>query len=69
MKGKAAEIAAAAESDGRLLRVIDADHVGISFDETSTEADLEAIAELFGATRAGRMPIGCCRASRAARLS
>ena len=35
---------------GRLLRVIDADHVGITFDETSTEADLAAIAALFGAT-------------------
>ncbi|TIQ66811.1 MAG: glycine dehydrogenase (aminomethyl-transferring), partial [Mesorhizobium sp.] len=33
----------------RLLRVIDADHIGISFDETSTVADLDAIAALFGA--------------------
>lgn len=49
VKGKAGAIAAAAEKTGRLLRVIDADHVGISFDETSTEADLEAIAALFGA--------------------
>ena len=49
-KGKAAEIAAAAEGKGYLLRVIDADHVGVSFDETSTDADLEAIAKLFGAT-------------------
>ncbi|MER9656955.1 aminomethyl-transferring glycine dehydrogenase [Mesorhizobium sp. M0152] len=48
-KGKAAQIAAAAEKTGRLLRVIDADHVGISFDETSTDADLDAIAALFGA--------------------
>ncbi|MFA6157535.1 aminomethyl-transferring glycine dehydrogenase, partial [Mesorhizobium sp.] len=48
-KGKAAQIAAAAEKTGRLLRVLNADHVGISFDETSTEADLEAIAALFGA--------------------
>jgi glycine dehydrogenase len=49
-KGRAADIAASAEAEGRLLRVIDADHVGVSFDETSTEADLEAIAALFGAT-------------------
>ncbi|MER9926192.1 aminomethyl-transferring glycine dehydrogenase [Mesorhizobium sp. M0048] len=49
VKGRAGAIAAAAEKTGRLLRVIDADHVGISFDETSTEADLEAIAALFGA--------------------
>lgn len=48
-KGKAAQIAAAAEKTGRLLRVIDADHVGISFDETSTDADLDAIAAFFGA--------------------
>ncbi|KQZ78178.1 glycine dehydrogenase [Mesorhizobium sp. Root157] len=47
--GKAAEIAAAAEKGGRLLRILDADHVGISFDETSTEADAVAIAALFGA--------------------
>ncbi|WP_292249529.1 hypothetical protein, partial [Mesorhizobium sp.] len=43
VKGKAKSIAAAAEKIGRLLRVIDADHVGVAFDETSTEADLEAI--------------------------
>ncbi|UVK36689.1 aminomethyl-transferring glycine dehydrogenase [Mesorhizobium sp. AR10] len=49
VKGKASSIAAAAEETGRLLRIIDADHVSISFDETSTEADLEAIAGLFGA--------------------
>jgi len=49
-KGKATHIAATAEAEGRLLRVIDADHIGVSFDETSTESDLEAIAALFGAT-------------------
>lgn len=49
VKGRAGAIGAAAEKTGRLLRVIDADHIGISFDETSTEADLEAIAALFGA--------------------
>ena len=48
VKGKAAEIATSAEAAGRLLRVIDADHVGVSFDEISTDADLEAIAKLFG---------------------
>ncbi len=47
--GKAAVIAAEAEEGGRLLRVVDADRVGISFDETSTEADLAALAALFGA--------------------
>ncbi|TIL45775.1 aminomethyl-transferring glycine dehydrogenase [Mesorhizobium sp.] len=49
VKGRAGAIAASAEKTGRLLRVIDADHIGISFDETSTDADLEAIAALFGA--------------------
>jgi len=52
-KGKAAEVASTAEAAGRLLRVVDADHVGVSFDETSTEVDLEAIATLFGATVSG----------------
>jgi glycine dehydrogenase len=51
-KGKARQIAAAAEGSGRLLRVIDADRIGITFDEASTEADLNAIAALFGAEAA-----------------
>lgn len=49
VKGKAETIAAEAEKGGRLLRVIDADHISVAFDEVSTEADLEAIAALFGA--------------------
>ncbi|RWL97261.1 MAG: glycine dehydrogenase (aminomethyl-transferring) [Mesorhizobium sp.] len=49
VKGKAGAIAAASEKTGRLLRVIDADKISIAFDETSTEADVEAIAGLFGA--------------------
>lgn len=49
VKGNAAAIAAAAEKTGRLLRLVDADRVSVAFDETSTEADLEAIAALFGA--------------------
>jgi glycine dehydrogenase len=51
-KGKAKEIAANAEKEGRLLRVIDENRVSVTFDETSTEADLAAIAALFGATPA-----------------
>jgi glycine dehydrogenase len=50
--GKARQIAAAAEASGRMIRLIDADHVGITFDETSTEADLEALCALFGAKTA-----------------
>ncbi len=48
VKGKAKAIAEAAEKGGRLLRIIDADRIGVSFDETSTEDDLAAIAKLFG---------------------
>ncbi len=48
-KGRAKVIAAAAEKAGRLLRVIDADRIGVTFDEASTEADLEAIAAFFDA--------------------
>ncbi|MCO5157291.1 MAG: aminomethyl-transferring glycine dehydrogenase [Aquamicrobium sp.] len=48
--GKAREIADKAEAGGRLLRIVDADRVGVSFDETSTEDDLQAIAALFGAS-------------------
>ena len=36
--------------------MLDADHVGIAFDETSTEADLAAIAALFGATAPAAAP-------------
>jgi glycine dehydrogenase len=50
--GKAAAIAAAAEKGGRLLRTIGPNRVAISFDETSTETDAEAIAKLFSATLA-----------------
>ncbi|MFC4624826.1 aminomethyl-transferring glycine dehydrogenase [Daeguia caeni] len=48
--GQAEKIAAEADAGGRLLRILDADTLGVSFDETSTEADLEALAALFGAT-------------------
>ncbi|HET9534797.1 MAG TPA: aminomethyl-transferring glycine dehydrogenase [Mesorhizobium sp.] len=58
--GKVKELAKAAEKSGRMIRVIDADRVGIAFDETSTEADLEALVGLFGAriatSRGRRLP-------------
>jgi glycine dehydrogenase len=47
--GEAREIAKAAEKGGRLLRVINDNDVAVTFDETATESDLEAIAALFGA--------------------
>jgi len=48
--GLAKAIAGEAEATGRLLRVIDADHVAVNFDETSSELDLQSIAALFDAT-------------------
>jgi glycine dehydrogenase len=50
VSGKARDIAEKAEKAGLLLRVIDADRIGITFDETSAEADLETIGGLFGAS-------------------
>ena len=46
--GGAAALHAKAQEGGLLLRSIDADHVGITLDETTTESDLQAIAGLFG---------------------
>lgn len=50
--GKAVAIAHSAIARGYNLRLIDADRLGISFDETTTDVDVEVIAELFGATLA-----------------
>ncbi|AIY01457.1 glycine dehydrogenase [Arthrobacter sp. PAMC 25486] len=51
--GRAGTLVAVAEKDGINLRHIDADHVGISVDETTT-ADLVArVAAVFGAAPAG----------------
>ena len=46
--GRAAELVAAARDKGIHLRSIDADQVGISVGEDTTEADLTALAEVFG---------------------
>ena len=51
--GKAESIVAAALAEGINLRLIDPDRVGISLDETTTDADLVAIAKAFGATISG----------------
>ncbi|MGG5173789.1 aminomethyl-transferring glycine dehydrogenase [Pseudarthrobacter sp. J1763] len=48
--GKGAQIIADAEAKGLNLRPIDADTVGISVDETTTEQIVAAVAEVFGAT-------------------
>jgi glycine dehydrogenase len=54
--GRADAIVAEAEKGGRLLRRLDADHVAISFDETSTEDDLPALAALLGAAVPAEAP-------------
>ncbi|MES2439532.1 MAG: aminomethyl-transferring glycine dehydrogenase [Verrucomicrobiota bacterium] len=46
--GKADSVLSAAAASGINLRRIDADHVGISLDETSTADDLEVICAAFG---------------------
>ncbi len=48
ISGKAEEIVATAEAAGLLLRIVDADTVSVAFDETSTEADLVSLCDLFG---------------------
>ncbi|MES2657279.1 MAG: aminomethyl-transferring glycine dehydrogenase [Verrucomicrobiota bacterium] len=46
--GKADAVLSAAAASGINLRRIDADHVGVSFDETSTADDIAVIAAAFG---------------------
>ncbi|MDR7275893.1 aminomethyl-transferring glycine dehydrogenase [Catenuloplanes atrovinosus] len=46
--GRASEIAGRAEEAGINLRTVDADHLGISCDETTTVAHLEAVVRAFG---------------------
>ncbi|MFI1972426.1 glycine dehydrogenase (aminomethyl-transferring) [Streptomyces cinnamoneus] len=46
--GRAAEVVAAAREDGVNLRLTDADHVGISCDETTTRAHLASVWSAFG---------------------
>jgi glycine dehydrogenase len=47
--GKAAKVITAAEARGINLRLIDADTVGVSIDESTTAATLSAVAVAFGA--------------------
>ena len=56
VSGKADELQQKAESDGRLIRVIDKDTVSINFDELSDEEDAKALAKLFGATLSDKAP-------------
>jgi glycine dehydrogenase len=57
VEGRARAIAAEAERTGRLIRVIDEDRVGISFDQTSFEEDLQALSALFGAKAPSEAPL------------
>ncbi|MBD7994706.1 aminomethyl-transferring glycine dehydrogenase [Arthrobacter sp. Sa2CUA1] len=50
--GRAAEVVAAAEAKGINLRLVDADTVGVSADETTTDAVIADVAAAFGATPA-----------------
>ncbi|MCY6380933.1 aminomethyl-transferring glycine dehydrogenase [Hoeflea prorocentri] len=54
-EGKAEDIHKRAHDAGYLLRTIDRDRIGLSFDETTSEADFQALCEVFGieATDAG----------------
>lgn len=67
VEGGAGEIVAKAEERGINLRLVDADHVGISCDETTTDAHLEVLADVFGVdlpTEAeGIIPAGLLRSS------
>ncbi|MCU0310381.1 MAG: aminomethyl-transferring glycine dehydrogenase [Acidimicrobiales bacterium] len=50
--GRAAEVLTAAAERGLDLRPVDDDHLGLSLDETSTEATVERVLAAFGATLA-----------------
>jgi glycine dehydrogenase len=51
--GKAAAVVAAAAAEGVDLRLVDADHVSIATDETTTLADVTTVLRAFGADLAG----------------
>ena len=55
--GKAGEICHAATLNGINLRRIDDNHIGISLDETTTEAELDSIAGVFGVSKIGKTGI------------
>ncbi len=51
--GRAADIVAAAHNGGYLLHLVDADTISVSTDETTTLADLAAVAGFFGVEAPG----------------
>ena len=56
--GQARRIAAKARESRINLRVIDADHLGIAFDETTKQQDLQALWAVFATRAAGKLDIG-----------
>ncbi|MGH6945660.1 MAG: aminomethyl-transferring glycine dehydrogenase subunit GcvPB, partial [Geminicoccaceae bacterium] len=54
--GRAEEVAARARARGINLRLLDPDHLGMSLDETTRPADLEALWRSFAADDAGAIP-------------
>ncbi|WP_199509533.1 aminomethyl-transferring glycine dehydrogenase [Nucisporomicrobium flavum] len=61
--GRAADVVAAAAGEGIDLRLVDADRVSVSVDETTTSAQVEAVLAAFGAKPAasaecGARPLG-----------
>jgi glycine dehydrogenase len=53
VKVQAKPIIAKAKKAGINFRVVDSDHVAVSFDETTREVDLDAALEVFGVKRGG----------------
>ncbi len=51
--GRAEEVVAAAREGGIHLRLIDADHVGVAFSETTTDAHVATLATAFGLPETG----------------
>lgn len=66
--GRAAEVVASARSFGLHLRLVDADHVGLSTSETTTPSTLSAVLRAFGVTEAGA-PTGSAIPTSVARQS
>ncbi|WP_375424898.1 aminomethyl-transferring glycine dehydrogenase [uncultured Friedmanniella sp.] len=56
--GRAAEVVAAARDGGVHLRLVDADHVGVSVGEDVVEADLAAVRTAFGVEGPGGTSVG-----------
>jgi len=57
VRGQAARIAAKARESRINLRVIDPDHLGISFDETTRRSNLEALWRVFSTTGSERLSV------------